>query len=247
MKAMILSAGFGKRLRPLTDTTPKALIELGGLTMLEIALAKLKAAGVDSVIINVHHFAEKIESFLAARKFSGLKITLSSESPSPLETGGGLKKASWFFDDKEPFFLYNSDVITNLDLSAIYKKHLAGQALATLAVKNRPTARHLGFDSGLNLQGRYNASRPQSDLIPLAFNGIQVISADLLPLMTETGIFSIIEVYLRLVSCGYTIKGFRMDDCYWQDIGTVEKLSEARMLMSEHPALIERGRKILYG
>jgi NDP-sugar pyrophosphorylase family protein len=232
MKAMILAAGLGTRLRPLTDTTPKPLIDIGGVTMLEVILRRLAAAGATEVIINTHHLSGKIAAFLAGKKNFGLKIELSRETFFPLETGGGLKKAAWFFGDGKPFFLYNSDVFTDMDLGAMYKAHLGTGALATLAVKDRPTSRQLIFDADLNLRGRFNAAEsrfewaagPVDNPSRLAFSGVHVISPEIFDIMTEAGIFSITDVYLRLAGAGAKIKGFRMDDFYWQDIGSLERL-----------------------
>ncbi|MBU2572485.1 MAG: nucleotidyltransferase family protein [Elusimicrobia bacterium] len=241
MKAMILAAGLGTRLHPFTNNTPKALINIGGAAMLEVILKRLAAAGVTEVIINSHHLSEKITGFLTEKKNFGLKIEISRENFFPLETGGGLKKAGWFFGDGKPFFLHNSDVFTEMDLSAMYKAHLETGALATLAVKDRPTSRPLLFDADLNLQGRFNAAENSFEWtacqvenpLRLAFNGVHVISPEIFKLMTETGIFSITGVYLRLAGAGSKIKGFRADEFYWQDIGTPEKLEALRRYVTE--------------
>lgn len=241
MKAMILAAGLGTRLHPLTNTAPKALVDVGGATMLEVVLKRLAAAGVTEVAINTHHFGEKITEFLTAKKNFGLKIELSRENFFPLETGGGLKKISWFFNDGKPFFLHNCDIFTEMDLGAMYKAHLESGALATLAVKERDSSRQLLFDADLNLQGRFKAENetfewtvcPVENPARLAFSGVHVISPAIFKLMTETGIFSITEVYLRLAGAGQKIKGFRMDDFYWQDIGSLEKLESVRSHVAE--------------
>lgn len=236
MKAMILAAGLGARLRPLTDTTPKALVDVGGTTMLEIVLDRLAAAGVTEVIINTHHLADKLTDFLRNKSRHGLQIEISRETFFPLETGGGLKKAAWFFKDCGPFFLYNCDVFTDMDLAVMFADHLKSGALATLAVKERLSARQLLFDAGLNLRGRASANEastqwigePLKDPLRLAFSGVHVISPEIFPLMTESGVFSITDVYLRLAASGSKIKGFRMDRYYWQDIGSLEKLEAVR-------------------
>lgn len=241
MKAMILAAGLGLRLRPLTNAVPKALIDIGGAPMLEVILKRLTAAGVTEVIINSHHLSEKITEFLTEKKNFGLKIELSRENFFPLETGGGLKKAAWFFGDGKPFFLYNCDVFTEMDLGAMYRAHLGTGALATLAVKDRPTSRALLFDADLNLQGRFNTAENAFEWtvcrvenpLRLAFNGVHVISPGIFKLMTETGIFSITGVYLRLAGAGSKIKGFRADEFYWQDIGTSEKLQALKRYVAE--------------
>ncbi|HAH31354.1 MAG TPA: nucleotidyltransferase [Elusimicrobia bacterium] len=228
MKAMILAAGRGTRLKPLTDNVPKALVEVGGISMLEIVIRRLIRAGADSLVINVHHLHHKILAFLAEKKYFGLPIDISPEIYFPLETGGGLKKAACFFDDGKPFFMHNSDVFTDMDLSALYDAHVASGALATLAVKKRPSTRQLLFDDGLNLKGRLEQGADSGALTPLAFSGVQVLSPDIFEKMTESGVFSITDVYLRLAAEGGKITGFRNDACYWQDIGSMEKLESVR-------------------
>jgi NDP-sugar pyrophosphorylase family protein len=241
MKAMILAAGRGTRLRPLTDATPKALVDIGGITMLGVILKRLEKAGVTEVIINTHHLADKIADFLRDKTPAGLKVDISRETFFPLETGGGLKKAAWFFDDGKPFFLYNCDAYTDMDLPAMYDAHVKSGALATLAVKERPSSRQLLFDADLNLRGRFLADKneaqwcgePVKDPLKLPFCIVHVVSPAIFPLMTETGVFSIMDVYLRLAAAGAKIKGFRMDGAYWQDIGTIEKLESVRKYVAE--------------
>jgi len=158
MKAMILAAGLGTRLRPLTDTRPKALVEVAGRTLLEITLARLSSFGIRDVIINVHHFPDMILDYLKAHNNFGLQIEISREEQL-LDTGGGLKKASWFFlqdsaHKEEPFILHNVDVISSIDLRRMLEHHNAKQALATLAVQHRKSSRQLLFDNDLRLCGR---------------------------------------------------------------------------------------------
>ncbi len=246
MKAMILAAGRGVRLRPLTDTIPKALMDIGGAPMLETILKRLSAAGVTEVIINTHHLADKLTDFIRNKNHAGLKVEISREACFPLETGGGLKKAAWFFKDGGPFFLYNCDVLTDMDLSAMFADHLKSGALATLAVKERQSSRQLLFDPDLTLRGRFHAGedtarwagKPLSGLISLAFSGVHVISPEIFPLMTESGVFSITDVYLRLAGVGAKIKGFRMDGYYWRDIGSLEKLEEVRRHVAEQKTVV---------
>src|SRR5216684_3193173 len=216
MKAMILAAGLGTRLRPLTDTRPKALVELSGRTLLEITLSRLLTFGVTEVIVNVHHFADQVIAYLKSHNNFGVRIEISREEVL-LDTGGGLKKAAWFFLEDparldEPFLLHNVDVISAIDLRAMLQFHTENQALATLAVQNRKTSRPLLFDDHLQLRGRRIESHsslatshsplPESEgpspLQPLAFSGIHGISPRRLPLLTEEGIFTVIPSYLRL-------------------------------------------------
>ena len=227
MKAMIFAAGLGTRLRPLTDALPKALVDVNGVPMLELVIRKLAAAGADELVINTHHFHEKIEAFLRAKKNFGLRIELSREEAFPLETGGGLKKAAAFFADGKPFFAYNADVYSELDLKELYAVHLASGALAALAVRERPSKRHLMFDGELNLKGR-EGEAAGTGLRPLAFSGIQVLSPEIFKKMTEAGVFSVTAVYLRLAAAGEKIKGFEDKSPFWCDIGDLERLEAVR-------------------
>lgn len=232
MKAMVLAAGLGTRLRPLTETTPKALIPVAGKPLLARALKALAQAGVEEAIVNVHHHAEQIERFLEVNRNLGLGRVELSREERLLETGGGLKKAAWFFDDGRPFFLYNADVVTDLPLTALYRHHLDHPALATLAVQARESSRLLLFAGG-ELVGRRAKGRDEwagaarEPAQALGFAGIHVISPELFPLMTETGVFSITDVYLRLAGQNKRIQAFRCDGSFWADIGSPEKLAQA--------------------
>ena len=207
MKAMVFAAGLGTRLRPYTDNLPKALVAVGGIPMLEIAIRRLKSAGVTGLVVNIHHFHEKITDFLRVKNNFGLEIALSREEAFPLETGGGLKKAEAFFDDDRPFFAYNSDVYSEMDLKGLYSAHLASGSLATLAVRDRASKRKFVFSAEMDLRGRQTGTVPPG-FKPFAFSGIQVLSKGIFPKISETGVFSIAEVYLRLAAAGEIIKGF---------------------------------------
>jgi NDP-sugar pyrophosphorylase family protein len=232
MKAMVLAAGLGTRLRPLTNDRPKALVEVSGRSLLEITLSRLRAFGVVEVIINVHHFADMILDYLKANGNFGMRIEISREEVL-LDTGGGLKKAAWFFDSNEPFFLHNVDVISTIDLHTMARSHRERRALATLAVQDRPTSRYLLFDEELGLSGRRGGQggneivRSSPNLQALAFSGIHVISPRLLSMIDEEGAFSIINLYLYLASRGERILGFRSDGYYWLDLGKPENLKQA--------------------
>jgi NDP-sugar pyrophosphorylase family protein len=234
MKAMILAAGLGTRLRPLTDHRPKALVEVGGRTMLEIALARLRFFGIHDVIVNAHHFAGMVVDYLQARDNFGMRIEVSREEVL-LDTGGGLKNAAHFFLENsggEPFVLHNVDVISAVDLRKMLQLHADRRALATLAVQQRDSSRLLLFDESLRLCGRLTGQpgeivRPAPPLQALAFCGIHIISPRLLALMTEEGAFSIISTYLRLASAGEPILAFRADEYYWRDLGKSADLARA--------------------
>ena len=234
MKAMVLAAGLGTRLRPLTDDRPKALVNAGDRTLLEITLTRLKQFGIRDVIVNVHHFADMIVEYLRANDNFGLNVKISREDML-LDTGGGLKKAGWFFDrDSEPFLLHNVDVISTIDFQEMLRFHDDRRGLATLAVQDRPTSRYLIFDEHEELCGRrlvrrqkLEIARPSQARVELAFAGIHVISPRLISLLTSQGAFSIIDSYLELAGGGEKISGFRADRYNWRDLGTVESLRQA--------------------
>jgi len=247
MKAMVLAAGLGTRLQPLTDNRPKALVEIGGRTLLEIALARLSSFGIREAIINVHHLAGMIVDYLKAHDNFGMRVDISHEDLL-LDTGGGLKKAAYFFmqnspSSDEPFLLHNVDVISTIDLRRMVQFHADHRALATLAVQERPTSRYLLFDDQLQLCGRKAGRDAESELVrrssqttALAFSGIHVISPRLFSLMTEEGVFSIITPYLRLAARGEKILAFRSDEYQWRDLGRLEDVmqadQDARQLLS---------------
>lgn len=244
MKGMILAAGLGTRLRPLTDNRPKALVEVAGRTALEITLSRLRAFDVREVVINVHHFADLILDYLKTNDNFGMRIEVSREDVL-LDTGGGLKKAAYFFleDPKAfetPFILHNVDVISTIDLRRMVQFHSENQALATLAMQDRKSSRYLLFDEHVQLCGRRSAPDQQNELVrssqhvqPLAFSGIHVVSPRLLAMMTEEGVFSIITSYLRLAAQGEKILAFRVDEYYWRDLGRPENLIQAAQDMKQ--------------
>jgi NDP-sugar pyrophosphorylase family protein len=238
MKAMILAAGLGTRLRPLTDDRPKALVEVGGRTLLEITLSRLRTFGVCEAIINVHHFADLVAEYLRRNNNFGMRIEISREEVL-LDTGGGLKKAGWFFLENssrldEPFLLHNVDVVSTIDLRRMLQFHLERKALATLAVQDRETSRYLLFDEQFQLCGRRAGRDQPAELVrsspkmqALAFSGIHVISPRLLAMMTEEGAISIITSYLRLAAQGENILAFRADEFLWRDLGRPENVALA--------------------
>ena len=235
---MILAAGLGTRLRPLTHDRPKALVEIAGRTLLEITLARLRRFGVGDVIINVHHLGGMITDYLERNHNFGMNIAISREEVL-LDTGGGLKKAAWFFlknsaDPDEPLLLHNVDVISTIDLGRMVQFHRDHRALATLAVQDRKTSRYLLFQENSELCGRRAGEdgqpemvRPAQHVEPLAFCGVHVISPRFLTMMTEEGVFSIITTYLRLAGLGEKIVSFRADEYYWRDVGRLEHVAQA--------------------
>ena len=239
MKAMVLAAGLGTRLRPLTNDRPKALVEINGRTLLEITLARLRRFGVSDVVINAHHFADVLARYLADHENFGMRIKISREDDLLLDTGGGLKKAARFFlrdSGETPFIVHNVDVLSTIDLHEMVAIHRKHDALATLAMRDRKSSRLLLFNSHSELCGRQitNEGAPSTEMVhpcphpqPLAFCGIHVISPRLLKMMTEQGVFSIIDVYLRLAGAGERIRAFRADEYYWRDLGRPEHLAQA--------------------
>jgi len=235
MEGMIFAAGLGTRLGAIGQNTPKALIEVGGVTMLERTLRRLAAAGADRIVVNVHHQADRIERFLAEHDF-GVETIVSREPEQPLETGGGLAHARARFRADGPILLHNVDVITDADLEAMVAAHERSDALATLAVNERETSRYLLFDEA-GLYGREDRrgglqrheSRPSRGTpVALAFAGIHVVSAALLDQITERGVFPIMDVYLRLAAAGHRIAPWRSAGTLWLEIGNVERLEAAR-------------------
>jgi NDP-sugar pyrophosphorylase family protein len=257
MKTMIFAAGLGTRLRPLTSDRPKALVTIGGRTLLEITLARLRSFGVGEVIVNVHHCADQIVAYLAANRNFGMRIEVSREEVL-LDTGGGLKKAAWFFQESgahvdEPFVVNNVDVLSSIDLARMVEFHRQRNALATLAVAARATSRPLLFDAEGRLVRRGAAASekpnaaptlaaktetpqgwgtqvdgPAQSFQPLAFSGIHVVSPRIFAKLDEEGAFSIVDAYLRMAAAGESILGFRADGAYWRDLGRPEQLAEAK-------------------
>jgi NDP-sugar pyrophosphorylase family protein len=244
MKAMILAAGLGTRLRPLTNSRPKALVEVAGRTMLEITLTRLREFGILEVIVNVHHFADQVVDYLKANDNFGMRIEVSREEDL-LDTGGGLKKAAWFLRADpaardESFLVHNVDVLSTIDLGRMVEFHKENRALALLAVQDRETSRYLLFDEQNQLCGRRAGISGNPELIrsapqtqALAFSGIHVISPRLLTMITEGSAFSIIATYLRLAASGEKILAFRADEYDWRDLGKPESVAQAAAEMSD--------------
>jgi NDP-sugar pyrophosphorylase family protein len=236
MKAMILAAGLGTRLRPLTNDRPKALVTVAGHTLLEIALRRLRGCGVREAIVNTHHHAEMIEYYLKANRNFGMRIEISREEEL-LDTGGGLKKAAHFFLEdgaREPFLLHNVDVISTIDLLRMVCFHAEHGALATLAVQERETSRYLLFDEDGQLCGRRagrdgadELARPAREAHALAFSGIHVLSPQIFAKMGEEGAFPIVSSYLNLAARGEKIAAFRADEWYWRDLGRPESILQS--------------------
>jgi NDP-sugar pyrophosphorylase family protein len=232
MRAMILAAGLGTRLQPLTDKLPKALVKIRDKTLLEIAINHLVRNGFDKIIINVHHFAKQVIDSIGQNNF-GADITISDERDKLLDTGGGLKKASHFFNDGKPFLLYNVDIISNLNLQSLYQASLESNSIATLTVRKRESSRYLLFNSENILCGWKNTktreliSSCNIDLLDeFAFSGIHIINPRIFSLMPDDNVFSMIDLYLDIMRDNKVIAHFDKDS-FWLDVGTTESLKIA--------------------
>jgi len=232
MKAMILAAGVGSRLKPLTNETPKALIEVGGYTMLELAISYLKKYGIQEIIINIHHFADQIIEYVHKNDQFGINISFSDERNMLMDTGGAIVHASAFLDGTEPFLMMGVDVLSDLDLTRMMKFHFEQKPLVTLAVKDRNTTRSLLFDEKMKLCGwRDNRTgeivgKCQTEAkYVLGFSVIQIIQPEIFQLITEKGAFSIIDLYLRLMGT-HKIIGFRHDENIWLEFGRADRIAE---------------------
>ncbi len=233
MKAMVLAAGLGTRLRPLTNDRPKALVEAGGRTLLEITFARLRSFGIYEVIINTHHFADMVVEYLRAHQNFGMHIEISNESVL-LDTGGGLKHAAHFFlGSDEPFLVHNVDVISTIDFAEMLLFHKTRNALATLAVQERPTSRYLIFDHSGQLCGRRTGIEGPTELVRAvekpearAFSGIHILSPRIFSVLQEQGAFSIIPAYLRLAGENEPVLAFPADGYYWRDMGRPESIAD---------------------
>jgi NDP-sugar pyrophosphorylase family protein len=206
--------------------------------MLEHVARRLIEAGADRLVINTFYLAEQVERFVEERAGFGVETRISREEGEILDTGGGLVNAAPLFRQDAPFFVHNADILTDLPLGEMYRAHAGEQPLATLAVMQRSTGRRLLFDDqGLlgrvddGKQLRIQVREPAGPVEELAFGGVHVVSPELLDLVTERGVFSILDPYLRLAGEGHTIRPFRIDGCMWLDIGKPEQLEEARTLM----------------
>lgn len=230
---MIFAAGRGTRLGAITGSMPKALVDINGKTALQLAVERCYTHGFSDIIVNVHHFADMVEEEVEKLKKAGYNITVSDEREELLETGGGLFKARRFFDSK-PFLLYNVDIVTDLDLTDLYRYHTVKKGLATLAVRNRKGNRFLLIDHEGLLRGWRNTStgeeilisRSSGSLTETGFSGIHVVNPHIFGFMTE-GVYSMTTLYLRLAK-RHQIYTFNHDEGYWGDIGTPENLEYAR-------------------
>lgn len=230
MKAMVFAAGLGSRLGALTADRPKALVEIDGRPLIDHVLRRLKTAGFDQVIVNLHHHADKVEAWLR-NNARDMEVAVSHEEEL-LDTGGGLKKAAGFFSDVPDFLVHNVDVLSDIDLTALSRTHAASGARASLAVMERKASRYLMVDSGDTVCGRRKGEdgevdlrrEPFGDLDPLGFCGIQMVSTELLDRLPPVSKYSITDAYLDLAGSGVDVLGVRVDGARWRDCGRPEDL-----------------------
>jgi NDP-sugar pyrophosphorylase family protein len=238
MKAMVFAAGRGTRLAPLTDSHPKCLVEAGGKPLLQHCLEWLHSHGVSAVVVNTHHHADEVREWIKAFQLTGMELSISHE-PKLLETGGGLLAARDHFQSEEHFLAVNSDVFTDLNLTALWDHHTSCNNLATLAVASRTSTRYLRFDEHQLLTGWENQKTGDSvhwgseEDSRLAFNGIQVFSRNYFEhLEKHQGAFSNIPIFLEAARSGGRIEAYAMDSAAWFDVGTIEKLESLRRYLA---------------
>jgi MurNAc alpha-1-phosphate uridylyltransferase len=236
MKGMIVAAGLGSRLKPWTDHHPKALAVVNGKSLLQRNVEYLQKHGVTELIVNVHHFATQIIEAIEKNKGWGSAITISDETKEVLETGGGLKKAAWYFEGVEDFVVMNADILTDMDLSSMISQHQQKNSLATLAVSNRDTSRYFLFDEQNVLSGWRNVKtgeekivRDTETLVQKAFSGLHVINASLLKMISQDGKFSMVDVYLDLAK-NNTVSCYDHTGSQLMDVGKPESIAKAEII-----------------
>ena len=239
MKAFLLSAGFGTRLKPFTDKHPKALAQINGKSLLELNIRNLQRFGIFDVVVNVHHFADQIMETLQNENGFGSSIEISDERESILETGGGLKYARPFLEKESDFLMMNVDILSNFNLKKLIQQHKSSAALATLAVQDRKTSRYFLFDEDAQLCGWENIntgekklprSAPKSNLKQLAFSGIQILNNTIFDKINMEGKFSIVAVYLDLCKQEKILSWEHSADIL-MDVGKPESLLNAQKVI----------------
>lgn len=233
IKAMILAAGFGTRLKPITDNIPKALVEVRGKTLLEITIERLKSVGIEHIVINTHYLAKQIEDFIKSKNKFDIQIDLIFENEI-LDTGGGIKNAKSFLEDSEMFLVHNVDIVSDINLNKMIDFHKENQCLVSLSVSNRSSGRYFLFNQFKELSGWGNLKTTEEiitkknvGLAKRAFNGIHIISPKIFDLINSQGKFSIIPTYLEL-SKTQIIKGFEDVNTFWNDVGKISDLEKVR-------------------
>ena len=232
MKALILAAGLGTRLKPFTDEIPKAMVPVAGKPMIVHLIERLARAGIQEFVVNLHHHADVLQQFLEQVSIPGISVVFSDERDALLDTGGALKRAMPCFDDGKPFLVHNVDVWSDTNPFSMLEYHNRLGAMATLAVRNRETKRKLLFSSGGRLVGRIAADgsrewvgEAQDNCTPLAFSGIQIVSPEIFWYFPSEDRFSLPELYLRAAAAGEPVVPFMHDDDMWADLGTVQRIN----------------------
>jgi NDP-sugar pyrophosphorylase family protein len=234
MKAMIFTSGLQDKLLPQSAEKPRALLEINGEPLLGMLIRRLADCGFTEILLNVHHFVNPITEFLEEKKFPGIRIEISLETDLLLDTGTLFQNVAWFFDDRQPFLVYNLEILSDINLNNLFNYHVKSGALATLAVRTRESQRYLLFNEKMELRGWQNfetnefyGQGPDTvNLKTFAFNRIQVINPSIFRLITGRNVLSLVELYLKLAS-DYPIKGYRDDDSIWMDLGKNEGIVEA--------------------
>jgi len=240
MRAMILAAGLGTRLKPITDSTPKALIKIKGFTLLKLQIKRLQSEGFNQIIINVHHFSDQLKEYIKQNIFNNSSIVISDESKKLLDTGGGLKKAAHFFSDGKPFLVYNVDILSDINLRSLMDHHKVSGGIATLAVRERASSRKLLFNNENNLCGWINEKTEEkiivkgenTRLIPYSFSGVQILDPAIFKYFPNKDVFSLVDLYLAAAK-EEKITGFVHNEDNWLDIGKTETLTEAENLFEK--------------
>lgn len=240
MKAFILAAGLGTRLKPITDSKPKALVEINGIPLIELLIRKLINSGFNSIIINVHHFADQVVDFVKSKNSFGIEIQFSDERNLLLDTGGGLKNVRWFFNDDKPFLIHNVDALTDIDLFKMFNHHLKEKSIATLAVQKRISSRYFYFDEQATLCGWINEKSNEQKIVresigelkKFAFSGIQFAEPMIFDFMLSSKVFSLVDLYLSIAS-KQRITYFDHTDSLFLDLGKKENLIEAERIIGQ--------------
>ena len=240
MKAIIFAAGLGTRLKPITDSIPKALVKIHGKPMLEWVILKLKKSGITDIIINVHYLADQIVNFLDNNNNFGIHIELSKENEL-LDTGGGLKKAAWFFEGESDILVHNTDILSEIDLQKFYASHKKSKSDATLCVRHRKTSRYLLFNNNNQLSGWISKKNNETIWVKnpiiapneLSFCGIHLISTNLLKSFNPLTKFSIIPEYLRW-AVDHKISAYISDHSKWVDLGSIENINSAHKILGQN-------------
>lgn len=238
---MIYTGGLESSIQPQPGEKPRALLEINREPLLSILIKRIAESGFNEIIINVHHFAARIIKFLKVNDFSGIRIEVSDETDLVLDSGGGLSKVRWFFDDGMPFLLYNLEIISDIDLRKLYQDHCSSGALATLVVRKRESERFLLFDQKMRICGWVNNLTGESVTTgsndrsknAYAFSRIQIVSPLLFNLITEKGAFSLVELYLKIAS-GHDIRGYPDNESIWMDLAKKEGMLEAEKLFMKN-------------